>query len=127
MTSEMRKKLKKLVSLHKRSADYDNTCLVFGYNTHMHQASIDRYKKNACIKAGVKIIRMHEFRHSHVSLLVDMGFTPVEIADRLGHTVEMVNNVYSHLFVGSQKRMADKLEAASIKANEEARKNIGKA
>lgn len=93
----------------------------------MHQASIDRYKKNACIKAGVKIIRMHEFRHSHVSLLVDMGFTPVEIADRLGHTVEMVNNVYSHLFVGSQKRMADKLEAASIKANEEARKNIGKA
>lgn len=94
---------------------------------HLHQSSIDRHKNSAAVKAGVKIIRMHDFRHSHVSLLVDMGFTPVEIADRLGHTVEMVNNVYSHLFVGSQKRMAEKLEEASKKANEEVQIVAGKA
>jgi hypothetical protein len=38
-----------------------------------------------------------------------MGFNPVEIAKRLGHTVEMVNNTYSHLFTSSQQSMADKL------------------
>ena len=38
------------------------------------------------IKAsGVKRIRLHDIRHSHASLLVEMGFTPLAIAERLGH------------------------------------------
>lgn len=38
--------------------------------------------------AGVKRIRLHDLRHSHVSLLISMGFSPVDIAGRLG-TVKM--------------------------------------
>ena len=30
-----------------------------------------------CKAAGVKRIRIHDLRHSHVSLLIDMGFTDV--------------------------------------------------
>ena len=36
-------------------------------------------------EAGVKRIRIHDIRHSHVSLLIDMGFSATAIADRVGH------------------------------------------
>ena len=35
--------------------------------------------------SGVKRIRMYDLRHSHVSLLINMGFTVLAIADRMGH------------------------------------------
>lgn len=35
--------------------------------------------------SGVKKIRVHDIRHSHASLLVEMGFSPLLIAGRLGH------------------------------------------
>ena len=31
-------------------------------------------------EAGVKRIRIHDLRHSHISLLIDMGFTALAIA-----------------------------------------------
>ena len=37
-------------------------------------------------EAGGKRIRIHDLRHSHISLLIDMGFSAVAIADRVGHT-----------------------------------------
>lgn len=64
------------------------------------------------IKAsGMKRIRIHDLRHSHASLLVEMGFSPLEIADRLGHEkVETTRNTYSHLYPNTQSRLADKLD-----------------
>lgn len=36
-------------------------------------------------ESGVKRIRIHDIRHSHVSHLIDLGFSPTAIADRVGH------------------------------------------
>ena len=33
--------------------------------------------RRGCKETGVKRIRIHDLRHSHVSLLIDMGFTPL--------------------------------------------------
>lgn len=66
--------------------------------------------KTACIASGVKQIRIHDIRHSHVSLLIDMGFTPLLIAERIGDTVEMVNKVYGHLYPNRHSEVADKLQ-----------------
>ncbi len=60
--------------------------------------------------AGVKRIRIHDLRHSHVSLLIDMGFTPLAIADRLGHESIEVTLRYAHLFPSKQTEMIEKLE-----------------
>lgn len=60
-------------------------------------------------KAGVKRIRVHDLRHSHVSLLIDMGFSAVAIADRVGHESIDITYHYAHLFPSKQKEMADKL------------------
>lgn len=60
--------------------------------------------------AGLKRIRIHDLRHSHVSLLIDMGFTPVAIADRLGHESIEITLRYAHLFPSKQTEMIEKLE-----------------
>ena len=45
--------------------------------------------------AGVKRIRIHDLRHSHISLLIDMGFSAVAIADRVGHeSIEITYQYY---------------------------------
>ena len=61
-------------------------------------------------EAGVKRIRIHDLRHSHVSLLINMGFTPVAIADRLGHESIEVTLRYAHLFPSKQTEMTERLE-----------------
>ena len=61
-------------------------------------------------KTGVKKIRLHDLRHSHASLLVEMNFSIKEIADRLGHEkVETTLNTYSHLYPNKQAQLADRL------------------
>ena len=60
--------------------------------------------------AGVKRIRIHDLRHSHISLLIDMGFSAVAIADRVGHESIEITYRYAHLFPSKQKEMAIKLD-----------------
>jgi len=60
--------------------------------------------------AGVKRIRIHDLRHSHVSLLIDMGFSATAIADRVGHESIDITYNYAHLFPSKQAEMADKLD-----------------
>jgi integrase len=59
--------------------------------------------------AGVKRIRIHDLRHSHVSLLIDMGFSPVAIAERVGHESIEITFRYAHLFPSKQSEMATRL------------------
>ena len=60
--------------------------------------------------AGVKRIRIHDLRHSHVSLLIDMGFTALAIAERVGHESIDITYRYAHLFPTRQTEMANKLD-----------------
>ena len=60
--------------------------------------------------AGVKRIRIHDLRHSHISLLIDMGFSAVAIADRVGHESIEITYRYAHLFPSKQTEMADRLD-----------------
>ena len=60
-------------------------------------------------EADIKRIRIHGLRHSHISLLIDMGFSAVAIADRVGHESEEITYTYAHMFPSKQTEMADKL------------------
>ena len=60
-------------------------------------------------EAGVPRIRIHDIRHSAVSLLIDMGFSATAIADRVGHESIDITYNYAHLFPSKQAEMADKL------------------
>ncbi len=63
-----------------------------------------RNRKNAKA-AGLPKITIHEFRHSHATLLINAGVNIKEISRRLGHaTVDMTWNVYSHLYPDQEEK-----------------------
>ena len=69
-----------------------------------------REMQRGCQETGVKRIRIHDLRHSHISLLIDQGFSAVAIADRVGHESIDITYNYAHLFPSKQAEMADKLD-----------------
>ena len=67
-----------------------------------------------CRHSGVKKIRIHDIRHSHVSLLINMGFSALAIGERVGHEAEKITYRYAHLFPTVQTEMANRLNDARI-------------
>lgn len=83
-------------------------------NERMIPRSVDFLKyhlKRGCISSGVPQIRIHDIRHSHVSLLINQGFTAAAIAERVGHKhISTTMNVYAHLFPNRQAMLVQALE-----------------
>ncbi len=73
------------------------------------KSALQQAMKTGSEKAGVKRIRIHDLRHSAISLLIDMGFSATAIADRMGHESIDITYNYAHLFPSRQTEMADKL------------------
>ena len=69
--------------------------------------------------AGVKRIPIHSIRHSHISLLIDLGFSAVAIADRVGHESIDITYNYAHMFPSAQLDMANKLNSERSEDNGE--------
>ena len=70
-------------------------------------------KKNTAYAeaAGLPHIRIHDFRHTHASLLVNEGINIQEIARRLGHSkVEQTWNTYAHLYPREEERAVSILD-----------------
>lgn len=61
--------------------------------------------------SGIKRIRVHDLRHSHVSLLIHMGYSAVAIAKRVGHKSIDITYRYAHLFPSVQADIANKLNS----------------
>lgn len=104
------KMLDDLIESYRLIPGFTEDHLLLGYDRHITASTLQRRMEDACVKSGVKVIRIHDIRHSHVSLLISMGFSGFEIAKRMGHTVDMVNNIYGHWFTESQAQMVNKLE-----------------
>ena len=60
-------------------------------------------------KLGLKRIRLHGLRHSHVSFLIEKGCTALAIAERVGHETITITYRYAHLFPSKQKEIAELL------------------
>lgn len=79
---------------------------IFNFTKFFLHHEMDR----GCKKSGVKRIRLHDLRHSHASLLIELNFSPLLIAERLGHEkVETTLNTYSHLYPNKHSQISDKL------------------
>lgn len=74
------------------------------------KSALSKEIKTSSEKAGLPPIRIHDLRHSHASMLIEMGFTPLEIAERLGHeSVKTTLDTYSHLYPDKDQQLADAL------------------
>lgn len=104
--------LKEILSEHKkRWKHYDgfsSSFKVCGGIKCLRDTSIENHNKKFALLAGVKKIRIHDFRHSHVSLLANNGINIQEIARRLGHSkIEMTWNTYSHLYPKEEEKAVE--------------------
>ena len=67
--------------------------------------------QRGCRISGVKRIRIHDLRHSHASFLIEEGFSPLLIAERLGHeNIQTTLQIYSHLYPNKQSEVACKIQ-----------------
>lgn len=63
--------------------------------------------------AGIPPIRIHDLRHSHASLLIEMGYNILMVSERLGHKkVQTTWNTYAHLYPDKGKQIAFGLQEA---------------
>lgn len=59
-------------------------------------------------KNKLQLIRFHDLRHSHASLLVKLGIKPKVISERLGHSnISITMDLYSHLYEEADRQVAD--------------------
>ena len=66
--------------------------------------------KQGARKAGLKEIRLHDLRHSHISYLLASGFTAVEVGARVGQESIGITFDYAHMFPSKQKAMVDRID-----------------
>lgn len=74
--------------------------------------AVQKMMKQHMELAGVKKIRVHDLRHSHVAYLIHEGVEPLLIKNRLGHKdIRITLNTYGHLYPNEQKKLAEMLNA----------------
>lgn len=74
----------------------------------IRDSSVAKANEKFAEAAVVKKIRIHDFRHSHASLLANEGINIQEIARRLGHSdTSMTWNTYSHLYPREEERAVE--------------------
>lgn len=76
---------------------------------HMTKSYMHHEMTRGAQAAGIQRIRVHHLRHSHVSLLISMGFSAVSIGNRVGHESVDITYRYAHMFPTEQIQMASRL------------------
>jgi integrase len=90
--------------------------LVFPTRNGTYQRPGNLYKRRllpACAKAGLRRFSWHDFRHTHATLLSDMG-EPLKTAQaQLGHaSLSTTAEIYAHAIPSSQRIAVERLERA---------------
>jgi len=70
-------------------------------------------------RAGVKVIRFHNARHTHASLWLKLGIHPKIVQERLGHSsIQMTLDIYSHVAPGLQEAAALRFDEMLVSKRE---------
>ena len=84
---------------------------IFYFSAHALRATL----KRKADKAGLPRIRIHDLRHSHVALLIEMQVPIEEIARRVGHESAATTwRLYGHLYPGKDHALARKLDNVRV-------------
>ena len=99
------KLLKKGIS---KEHGFNDNYFVIGDAFPIGSNTITSRKNRNCKLAGVPQIRIHDFRHSCASLLINNGANVTIVAKYLGHTkIEETLNTYTHLFNSALNEVVD--------------------
>ena len=103
--------LKKLNSKAKEYKNYSDDWFVFGCVEPFKETTICKKKNEYCKLAGVKQIRVHDFRHSCATFLINNGANVVLVSKYLRHSkVSITLDTYSHLYESELTNITKKIE-----------------
>ena len=102
MPDELCEEMKEYIA-HIYKIEHDQR--IFDFSKHFLHHEMER----GCKATGVKKIPVHGLRHSHVSLLANMGWDVVSVAERMGHESIDITYEYAHMFPNTQKKIAEDL------------------
>ena len=107
------KRLKKdILYLKKLYSGLNDDYFVFGGVKPLAPTTVNRHKIKACKKANLRPITLHQFRHSHATLLVNNNIMINEVSRRLGHSdVSITLNTYIHTDLSQEKRVYNTLNS----------------
>lgn len=93
-------------------SDFNENFYIFGGKSPLSPTTIKRKKDSYAKKAKIKTIRLHDFRHSHATLLLKNNIPIEEISKRLGHeNLSTTLNTYIHLMPLYEKRVVNTLNS----------------
>lgn len=111
----LQKVLQEHFERYKEIDRFKSSYYICGGDQCLRDSTLENRNTKYAERAGIKKIRMHDFRHSHASLLANNGINIQEVARRLGHSsVEMTWNVYSHLYPKEEERALNILNKIQI-------------
>jgi len=127
MSSFLSKTMKDYFEYIKKFTDYNTNWFIFGNSRFLAPTTIDRKKEEYFKKTNLnkdKYITIHQFRHSHVTLLINEYIksareknVPIDtkrffimMSNRMGHTVDVMEKTYLHLFPTVQDEIVDLLD-----------------
>lgn len=83
----------------KKYKDYTKNWFIFGGPFPFKESTIQKKKNKYCDQAGLKRIRVHDFRHSCATLLINKGASIMLVSKYLGHaSISITLDVYTHLY-----------------------------
>lgn len=96
-----------LIKYYKKTySNYSEDFYLFGGINKIPYTTLERKKNEYCKKAGVKQIRIHDFRHSHATMLYYKKTKLKAIQERLGHAhASTTIDMYVHNDEKEQKRL----------------------
>lgn len=111
--------LKELKKINQQVYNFKDTWFVLGYEKPMTYSRLRDRKNKICDLAGVKKIRIHDFRHSCASLLISKGANVTLVAKYLGHSkIEETLNTYSHMFESDLNNLINTINKISDFSND---------
>lgn len=89
----------KLKEKAKTKKYFSESWFVFGDELPFRETTLQTKKNKYCKLAGVKQIRIHDFRHSCASFLINNGASIVLVSKYLGHSkISVTLDTYTHLY-----------------------------
>lgn len=108
LTDQLIDDYKKLHSYYEEFAGFSDDWFVFGGIRPVSETKIESVNRKASDAAGLKHIRIHDFRHSCASLLINNGANITVVAEYLGHSnIEQTLNTYSHFYKSKLNEVVD--------------------
>lgn len=108
LTKKLSDDLKTLKNEYMRYNKFSDDWFVFGGVRPLPETTIQVKKNEYCKEAGVKQIRIHDFRHSCASLLINQGASIALVSKYLGHgNISITLNTYTHMFKNELQNMTD--------------------